>query len=259
MMIKIRSIASIIAFVAVANLSPAFSQRKAELVITDRAQKPLSIDGQLDDWTDSLTLYNETTRLYYRLANDDQNIYLALQSASSEDLTKIFAGGISFSANIEGKKKDHPTVTFPLPHRVTGGSRNPRERPGLEEMQKQVLSRIRDIKVSGFKEIIDGGISLQNTYGIKAAAAFDKNNNLITEIAIPLALLDLDISQTDPVTYKIRINGLQSPVSRVQGGSNAMRQPRGNMYGSPFPPRNNPMNHLLRPTEFYIKSSLAKR
>src|SRR5690606_8959372 len=161
---------SIIAFVAVANLSPAFSQRKAELVITDRAQKPLSIDGQLDDWTDSLTLYNETTRLYYRLANDDQNIYLALQSASSEDLTKIFAGGISFSANIEGKKKDHPTVTFPLPDRVTGGSRNPRERPGLEEMQKQVLSRIRDIKVSGFKEIIDGGISLQNTYEIGRAS-----------------------------------------------------------------------------------------
>src|SRR5690606_25620030 len=138
--------------------------------------------------------------------NDDQNIYLALQSASSEDLTKIFAGGISFSANIEGKKKDHPTVTFPLPHRVTGGSRNPRERPGLEEMQKQVLSRIRDIKVSGFKDIIVVCISLQNNYGIKAAAAFYNNNNLISEIAIPLALLDLDIILTVPVTYKSRIN-----------------------------------------------------
>ena len=126
-------------------------------------------------------------------------------------------------------------------------------------MQEQILSRIRDIKVSGFKEIIDGGISLQNTYGIRAAAAFDKSHNLITEIAIPLALLDLDINRNEPVTYLIRINGLQGQAGRAQTGSNAMRQPRGTMYGNQFPPRNNPMHRLLSATEFYIKSSLTKK
>jgi hypothetical protein len=127
-------------------------------------------------------------------------------------------------------------------------------------MQKQILSKIKDIKVTGFKEIIDGGISLQNTYGIRAAASFDKNNNLVQEIIIPLNLLNLSIAEGGEVTYSIRVNGLQVPAERVTNQrQTSQRQQMGGMYGNQFPPRNSAMNKLLTSTEFYIKSRLATK
>ncbi len=256
-MIRIKSIILVIG-VVLFNLSGAFSQKKAEMINTKWANKPVAADGSLSDWPDSLSLFNEATNLYYSLANDDKNVYLALRSASKQDLTKILAGGISFSANIEGKKKDPPTVIFPVLDRTPGKSRA-KEQPEVEEMQKQILSRIKDIKVAGFKEIIDGGISLQNTYGIRAAASFDKNNNLIQEIIIPLSLLNLSTANAGEVTYSIKVNGLQgSPVGMNQRQT-TQRQPMGGMYGGQFPPRNSAMNKLLTSTEFYIRSRLATK
>lgn len=257
-MTRVRSILLVIT-VTLFNLSGAFSQKKAELINTKWAQNPVIADGSLSDWPDSLTLFNEATNLYYSLANDDKNVYLALRSASKQDLTKILAGGISFSANIEGKKKDPATVIFPVLDRTPGKSRNTKDQPDVEEMQKQILSRIRDIKVAGFKEIIDGGISLQNTYGIRAAASFDKNNNLIQEIIIPLSLLNLSTANASEVTYSIKVNGLQGPAVGMNQRQTAQRQPMGGMYGGQFPPRNTAMNKLLTSTEFYIKSRLATK
>ena len=257
-MIRIKNIVLVIG-VALFNLSPAFSQKKAEMINTKWANNPVVADGLLNDWPDSLALHNEATNLYYSLANDDKNVYLALRSATKQDLTKILAGGISFSANIEGKKKDPPTVIFPVLDRTPGKPRNVKEQPEEEEMQAKVLSRIKDIKVAGFKEIIDGGISLQNTYGIRAATAFDKNNNLIQEIIIPLSLLNLSTANAEEVTYSIKVNGLQGPSVGMNQRQTTQRQPMGGMYGGQFPPRNTAMSKLLSSTEFYIKSRLATK
>ncbi len=257
-MIKSKSAVILIAVIALFHLTPAYSQKKAELINTKWADKPIVADGLLDDWQDSLTFYNEPTRLRYSLANDDQNIYLALKSSSREDLSRILAGGISFSANIESKKKDPPTVIFPVLDRTPGKPRNLKEQPEMEEMQSQILARIKDIKVKGFREIIDGGISLQNTYGVRAAAGFDKDNNLIQEIVIPLALLNLSTSTSGEVTYNIKINGLPGP-SASMARQNMPRQQMGGMYGNQFPQRNIPLNKLQTSTDFYIKSKLATK
>ena len=249
----------VIGCIAVFNLPIASAQKKAELINTKWAKTAVQADGSLNDWQDSLSLFNDATKLYYSLANDNNNIYLALRSSSREDLTKILAGGISFSANIESKKKDPPTVIFPVLDRTPGKNRNIKEQPEEQEMQKQVLARIKDIKVTGFKEIIDGGISLQNMYGIRASAAFDKNNNLVQEIIIPLSLLNLSIAKNELVTYNIKVNGLQGFSGRMgqQRQGNPRQSMGGGMYGNQFPSRNSPMSKLLTPTEFYIKSRLA--
>ncbi len=258
-MIRNKNIIIVIALGLLFNLPDVYAQKKADLINTRWAFETVVADGVLSDWPDSLTMFNEATNLYYGLANDDKNVYLAIKSASKQDLTKILAGGISFSANIEGKKKDPPTVIFPILDRTPGKNRNSKEQPEIEEMQKQVLSRIKDIKVTGFKEIIDGGISLQNTYGIRAAASFDKNNNLVQEIIIPLSLLNLTTANSGEVTYSIRVNGLQAPSVAMNQRQNTQRQPMGGMYGNQFPSRNSPMNKLLTSTEFYIKSRLATK
>lgn len=262
-MITLKNITLSFAIVAVLNLSPAFSQKKAEMITTKWAEKPVIADGLLDDWQDSLSLYNETTKLHYSLSNDDKNIYLALKSNSRQELTRILIGGISFSAVLEDKKKDNPTVTFPVLDRTPGKPKNAQEQPEEGERQKMILSRIKDIKVKGFKEIIDGGISLQNTYGIRAGAAFDDKNNLVQEIVIPLSLLNLDPLSAELVTYQIKINGLQVPQNGggMSGRPGYQQQSRGGMYGGYGNQMGGrPMvNKMFTSTEFYIKSKLATK
>ena len=250
---------------------PARSQKKAELITSLWAGKPILIDGKLNDWNDNLSLYNDAAKLYYNIANDDENIYLAIKNGSPESLTRILARGISFSANIENKKIP-AMVTFPLLDRTPGKKLNETEPPEPEEIQRRILERIKQIRVDGFKEIIDGGISLYNTYGIKAAAAFDSKNNLIQEIAIPIRLLGIEPGRTEPITYGIRINGFQGPPAAQQRDMNAFddmygggfggryngRYGRnyGGMYGG-MPSRNYPPARISTSTEFFIKSQLA--
>lgn len=250
---------------------PAHSQKKAELITSLWADTPKLIDGKINDWNDSLSLYNEATKLYYNIANDDENIYLAIKNGAPESLTRILARGISFSANIENKKIPQ-MVTFPLLDRTPGKTRNETEQPEPEEIQRRILERIKEIRVDGFKEIIDGGISLYNTYGIKAAAAFDSKDNLIQEIAIPIRLLGIEPGRTEPITYGIRINGFQGPAAVQQRDMNQFDDMYGGRYGGRYngrygrnyggmyggmPPRNYPAARISTSTEFFIKSQLA--
>ncbi len=231
------------------------SSGRTEAFTTLWADKRVQADGLLSDWPDSLRSYNEAARLFYAIANDNENLYIALKSDTREGLNKILMGGISFSATADPKTKEKPTVTFPVLDRASQGRRTD-ERPDEQDIQNQVLSRIKDIKVSGFREIIDGGISLQNTYGIKAAAAFDKENNLVQELIIPLHLLNLKTEKQEQVVYQIRINGLVRPgAPTVQRPMNQRPMPNG-MYGRPFP-QNNQLSKALSPTEFNLRSTLA--
>ena len=269
---KINSFLALSFSILLISVLPAFSQKKAELITSKWADKPVLVDGLLDDWNDSLSLYNEATKLYYNLSNDDENIYLALKNSSKVELTKILARGISFSANVESSKKQAPTIIFPVLDRTPGKKRVETEEPEPEEIQKRILSRIKEIKVEGFKEIIDGGISLYNTYGIKAAIAFDSNGNLVQEIAIPIRLLGIEPGRTDPIIYGIKINGFQGPAATQRRDMNEMDNMYGGRYGGRYngrygnnyggmyggmPSRNYPSGKVKTSTEFFIKSILA--
>lgn len=243
-----------------------WAQKKAETILTKWADQAPVIDGQLNDWKDSLELYNNSAKLYYSLSNDDENIYLAIKNNSRENLMMILATGITFSANIESNKKNPPKIIFPIIDRTPGKKRNTEEQPEPEEIQKEILSRINEVRVSGFKEIIDGGISLYNTYGIKAATGFDSKNNLVQEIAIPLSLLGLQSGNTEPIVYSIRVNGFQGPAVRQE--RNMYNDMYGGRYGRNYGGMYRGMyggmpggSYMVKPpstaVEFFIKSPLA--
>lgn len=269
---KINSFLALSFSILLISTLPALAQKKAELISSKWADKPVQVDGLLNDWNDSLSLYNETTKLHYNLSNDDENIYLAIKTSSKKDLTKILARGISFSANIESSKKQAPTITFPVLDRTPGKKRVETEQPEPEEIQKRILERIKEINVEGFKEIIDGGISLYNTYGIKAVAAFDSTGNLVQEIAIPIRLLGIEPGRTEPIIYGIKINGFKGPASTQRRDMNEMDDMYGGRYGGRYngrygrnyggmyggmPSRNYSSARIQTSAEFFIKSLLA--
>lgn len=246
-------------------------------------------DGKSTEWNDSFQALNKRTNIYYTIANDDNNLYVAIKSTDPANNTKIMAGGITLSINPDGKKKEKEsiTLTYPLVNRAamrpgggqgggrrvmmgtmmsssTGGSQmNKLQRDSMmAEMQKKQLAQVKEIKISGFKNTTDTLISIYNEYGVKAVASIAKDNAFFYEISIPLAALGLTKDSSTEFAYNIKLNGLQ--MQGFDGGGGGMGQRGGGGGGGNFGPRgggggNFDFQALISPTDFWGKYTLVKK
>jgi hypothetical protein len=154
----------------------------------------VAIDGSLADWGDSLRYYNNEKNISYTLANDKENIYIAMRLSDRLEQARVLNAGITLSINTRGKKKETFGMTFPLRYPGTpapaftglkddGGDITKEER---DELMRERITTLRSIKMTGFKDIENEMITTSNTYGIKAAINYDAQGNLVYEAAIPL-------------------------------------------------------------------------
>ena len=177
----------------------------------------LVIDGNASEWGDSLRYYNAEKKINYSLANDKDNLYMAIRITDRLDQMKVLRAGIAFSIDTKGKKKESFSLTFPLnvgdvpqlPIQkddngdVTQDDRN--------ELIRERITTLRGIKVTGFKDIEDDMITTANTYGIKAAINYDDKGSLIYEVAIPLSFFHVDDIAKNEWAFNFKINGVTRP------------------------------------------------
>lgn len=248
-------------------------------------------DGKSTEWNDSFQALNKRTNIYYTIANDDNNLYVAIKSTDAANNTKIMAGGITLSINPDGKKKEKEsiTLTYPVINRTamrTGGGQGGARRTMMmgtmtgpasggqqmsklqrdsmmAEMQKKQLAQVKEIKINGFKSTTDTLISIYNEFGVKAVANITKENAFFYEIAIPLAALGLSKDSSTEFAYNIKLNGLQMQGFDGGGGNMTVRMGGGGGGGN-FGPRgggnsNFDFQALISPTDFWGKYTLAKK
>lgn len=238
------------------------AQSKNDIIINNQwAANTLKVDGKLDEWGDSLQNFNENTGFSYNLKNNQGMLYLAIKSHNKQNLNRIIARGISFSFNTEGKKKQGETLIFPVFDRVSTPKKPVKPVSGPEQTRQeydQLLSRISRLFITGFSDIKDGPISLNNTYGISAAAGFDEQGNLTIEVAVPFEQLQITNKATQ-LACLIEINGIK----QVRSTYDPNRNSRNNRYGYPNRDygydRRPAVDKQLLATGFWIKSSLAKQ
>ncbi|MNK24635.1 hypothetical protein D3C87_429460 [compost metagenome] len=229
------------------------------------------IDGKNLEWN-TFSAENKRTGLLYTIANDDKNLYLALKATSSETINKIFAGGISFSINAKGKKReeDASTITYPLVGRNNanrggggqGGTNRQRMGQGRadqsQEQKDSQLVAIKEIKVKGFN-ITDSLISIYNEYGIKAVAKMDEQKAYFCEIAIPLAALEVAVNDKKEIAYQIKLNGRQGGDFTQRSNSGAGGFGGGNNRGGFGGGNNNAAQQdLMVATDFWGKYIIQK-
>lgn len=194
----------------------------------------ITIDGNINDWGDSLRYYNPEKKLNYTLANDQQNLYLAIRFNDRMEQERIMRAGLTWSVNPKGKKKDTYSLTFPVAEQNNGqmpvlpkpeGDDTPEqhERMNRDEMRKARLTQLRNMKVTGFKDIDYDIITTTNSYGFKAALSFDEEGNLIYEAAIPLKFFEADDIAKNEWAFNIKVNG----ISRPSGGNGEGRESGG--------------------------------
>ncbi len=280
-------------------ISSAFAQKLPDVQTSNVvAPSNIKIDGKATEWNDIFAAENKRTDIYYTLANDDKNLYLVLKSASTASASKIIAGGITFSINTQGKKreKDAFSVTYHLIKRVAGAGRGgqaqnqggqnrqaggqggfqnraqqtqqQRDSAALVQRKNQ-LATVKEIKIAGFKNITDTLISIYNEYGIKTVGLFDAKGEFVYELAIPLSLLELSINDTKEFVYQIKVNGLSTAgFGGGNGGRTFAGNAGGNGGGNFGAPRGNAgagFNgggsgmDMMSPTDFWGKYSFTKK
>lgn len=206
---------------------------------------PINIDGSIKEWGDSLRYYNDEKKLNYALANDKDYLYAAIRITDKMDKIKVLNAGITLTIDPKGKRKDAFMVTFPLSA--------PDEKPDFpkpragdteitqadrDELMRERITKLRYIKVVGFKDIEGDIITTSNTYGIKAAINYDAEGNLIYEAAIPLSFFHAgNDAFKNEWAFNFKINGFKRPAGEAGagegdgGGFGGGRGGRGSMGG----------------------------
>lgn len=176
----------------------------------------VKIDGKATEWNNQFQAYNKTTDFYYTIANNNDELYLVIQTSDRFAFNKIIDRGLTLSVKnpVTGKAAN---FTFPngvynainglsttLRDDILGGS------PKLSEADimannKTLKDRHRLIKVEGV-EGIDTLVSVYNENGIQAAELFDNNRAYTLEMAVKLKLIGLSSSNGTKIRYKLKLN-----------------------------------------------------
>jgi len=231
---SLKTIITIAASIALSVFSLSAQAQKTVQESAVWAPDNIKADGKLNEWGDNLQAFNKATQVYYTMANDNQNLYIAMRSANQNAANKIVAGGLNLTINAAGKKsdKDAVVIVFPTPNiaslsnRVAPAVRQPGEtgRPQVDneliaEIQKAAIEAAKEIRQHGIKEIADTSLSIYNQYGIKAGISYDAKGNLLYELVVPLKYLHL--TDGTAFAYNIKVNGIggdTTPRGGVGGG-----------------------------------------
>lgn len=73
---------------------------------------PLSIDGNPNDWTTKLRLYDSNSKLMYEFRNDDKNLYFVFKSEEKSLQRQMEQAGMKLKIVIKGAPKTKATIEF---------------------------------------------------------------------------------------------------------------------------------------------------
>lgn len=172
-------------------------------------QQPIVVDGISSEWHEPLNNYNTPTQLAFAFANDQQNLYLIIESLDEMTTGRLLRAGLTLNINTAGKKKDGIKINFLGMQQPPSPKHDPTD---TLEHEDAVMHHgehdpgVNVIQVSGFKNIPDGSLAIPNNSGIQVAAAFNKQRDYICELAIPLSQLELKGNEVKAIAYNIKIN-----------------------------------------------------
>jgi hypothetical protein len=200
----------------------------------------LKIDGKATEWGNQFQAHNNSTNLFYTLANDDENLYLVVQAINPRVIEKILLVGVNLTINNNGQKDDKAigniSIIYPQISkagnawailRSAGDKANWQGLPN-QNMFPQRLSRTdstvimanntfninsKTIKIKGVKAIDDTLISAYNDVGIKTAARFGNNGAYTYELQVPLKYLGLSVTNNKKFNYNIKLENWGNPGS----------------------------------------------
>ena len=226
------------------------AQKKPKELAKNAFLAGIELDGLAKEWDQNQFVTDKVSGISYAFANNDSTLFVILKTANKESIAKIIHWGLSLGFNARGQKKVQESISFPA-----GKTPDKRYNPILGRTKrpsfKEEISQLNNIELHGFTTLLDGPISLNNDFGIRAVAQLSEAEELVCEYALPLKLLQINPSKNDIFACQIKLNGL------VLGASpnvvSKTIQPR----GIPSGPTNT--NSLFDSTDFWVIYTLASK
>ncbi|MGY3213157.1 hypothetical protein [Mucilaginibacter sp. HD30] len=192
-----------------------------------KAPANIKIDGKTTEWG-SFAADNYATGLRYTMANDDKNLYLAIQATDPNVLSKITQRGVLLIIDLSGQKTDKNAITVQYPVFEVQYKNKPYlkfsnagglmavERAAIHAnpdsmlavANKRLKTNDKYIRTSGITDV-DTLLSVYNDKDIVARQGFEKWELYNYEIAIPLKHLKLSASAKQKFSYHIILNGIE--------------------------------------------------
>jgi hypothetical protein len=188
-----------------------------------KAPSGIKINGKANEWG-AFQAYNRAIQASYTLANDNDKLYLVVQSNRKEIINKIVNGGVTLTVNKTKKvinsgigitypvfnMQDRPMINLNTLFDVaTGTTDGDRKMDSLVKMDNSMLNdKAKFIRLNNVDDA-DTLISVYNKEGVKAYTAFDNNKTYTLEMAINLKLLGLSAKDQTKFNYDIRFNAIQ--------------------------------------------------
>ncbi|PJJ79098.1 hypothetical protein [Mucilaginibacter auburnensis] len=219
----------------------------------------IKVDGKATEWDSNFKAQNSATELLYTLSNDNNNLYLIVQTKYRDVIDKIMRGGITLNVypTLNKKSENHVSVTYPWldgpeMSKLTGllavknypESNRESEAVTVDDLNKAFKERSKLIAVAGFSSVNEPEISVYNDAGIQAAANF-VDEYYTCELAVPLKYLLLPDKGSKPFAYQIKVNEPR-PITPKYDGS-----------GTPPPPPPPMLKTAVAATDFWGEYTLA--
>jgi len=174
----------------------------------------VKIDGKATEWSNKFEAHNYSTDLYYTMANNDEDLYLIVQTSDKYAFKKIIDRGLTLAVKNPQSGKD---VNFTFPYNAGQKGISPSFKGNTLYMMREVSETdVADnnkllkqnhkyIKVEGV-EGVDSLVSVYNDKGLQAAELIDVKKTYTLEMALKFKLIGLSANDGRKISYKLKVN-----------------------------------------------------
>lgn len=180
----------------------------------------VNVDAELDEWTELLTPVGneEDTAWFYAVAFDTENLYIAMQIKDKILQQEAVRGGFLVNINTKNKKQDGSLLLFPVPDRELVKEFTNENKNQNKDARAALIDFARGYQIKGFDRLLDGLLSLENTYGLKAKVKIGDDDELNYEAKIPLSTLALSNSN-QAIAIRVGVNTRWMQIQRIRNNS----------------------------------------
>jgi len=190
-----------------------------------RAPATIKIDGKAKEWDGKYLAYNKVTEVFYSIANDNENLYLAIYSDNIDITTKILQNGINVSFNSKNKSIDKSLqIKYPFTP-STNTEKRERSKAIKEKMDKldanqsgeekmstklklnrAIAAENKLVKIFGISSTTDTLFSIYESKDIMVKIDCPGDGLLYYELSVPLKYFGIAPSVLPKLYYNIRLN-----------------------------------------------------
>lgn len=191
----------------------------------------ITVDGNPNEWPETLKYYDQKSKLQYAVTNDDHNLYICIKAAEDETQTKIFRSGIQIWIDTTGNNEHQVGVAFPLSSDIRRGDQDSDTHRTIQKTDNvhgrhRYFNDFIEMNLTGFKAPIGGMTSVQNNFGITASINKDSLGIMTYEAAIPFRTF---YKEALTAADSLKLMGISIVLREVPSGEAQGHSARGHM------------------------------